>query len=321
VSNALSQRGAFQQAVESAKDKAGLSAVAPERAKKPGTQLMQNAPNRPTPMPADAKYQAPAKAAQEPPAPVKAPPRTVAMNFNSVAKPGMLQKQPSTPSSDGNAAPARPSAAPNTASNAAGSIGQGVDRPMHPQSTAQPPQPLSAVGPSHHLQPPSGIQPSGIQPSGIQPSGIQPSGIQPSGVYPGGAMQTPSAAAIGQPPSGIHGAPGAMGQPPAQQPVPPHVNAPYNPAAAYPQQPAYAQPAPGAGGWGWNAAPSPIAQPVQGGQYPYAYVYTPGARVHVTWSNGQRYPATVNQVSGSQCLVVFPDGQQHWVEMQYLTLG
>jgi hypothetical protein len=40
--------------------------------------------------------------------------------------------------------------------------------------------------------------------------------------------------------------------------------------------------------------------------------------VNVTWSNGQRYPGTVQQVSGSQCLVVFPDGQHHWVEMQYV---
>jgi hypothetical protein len=41
--------------------------------------------------------------------------------------------------------------------------------------------------------------------------------------------------------------------------------------------------------------------------------------VTVTWSNGQRYPGTVQQVAGSQCLVVFPDGQHHWVEMQYVT--
>jgi hypothetical protein len=65
------------------------------------------------------------------------------------------------------------------------------------------------------------------------------------------------------------------------------------------------------------AAPAPAA--------PYAYggfpAFAPGARVHVTWSNGQRYPATVSQTSGTQCLVVFPDGQQHWVEMQYLTPG
>jgi hypothetical protein len=99
----------------------------------------------------------------------------------------------------------------------------------------------------------------------------------------------------------------------------PHAGMPYNPA--YPQHPhaPYPQAAPpGPGGWGWNAQ-APMAQPAA--PYPYAFGFAPGARVHVTWSNGQRYPATVNQVSGSQCLVVFPDGQQHWVEMQYLSPG
>jgi hypothetical protein len=55
--------------------------------------------------------------------------------------------------------------------------------------------------------------------------------------------------------------------------------------------------------------------------YGGGYGFPPGARVHVTWSNGQRYPATVSQVNGTQCLVVFPDGQQHWVEMQFLSPG
>jgi hypothetical protein len=43
--------------------------------------------------------------------------------------------------------------------------------------------------------------------------------------------------------------------------------------------------------------------------------------VHVTWSNGQRYPATIQQVAAGQCLVVFPDGQQHWVALQYVAPG
>lgn len=64
----------------------------------------------------------------------------------------------------------------------------------------------------------------------------------------------------------------------------------------------------GPGGWGWNA-------PSRG------YAFTPGAHVQVTWSNGQRYPAVVVQVSGAQCLVVFPDGQQHWVETHFLSAG
>jgi hypothetical protein len=52
--------------------------------------------------------------------------------------------------------------------------------------------------------------------------------------------------------------------------------------------------------------------------YGFGFAYAPGSRVTVTWSNGQRYPGTVQQVSGASCLVVFPDGQQHWVEMQYV---
>ena len=69
-----------------------------------------------------------------------------------------------------------------------------------------------------------------------------------------------------------------------------------------------------------GAFPAPAPQQPQAG-YPYPFSYAPGTRVHVTWSNGQRYPATVSQVTGAQCLVVFPDGQQHWVEMQYLSPG
>jgi hypothetical protein len=68
----------------------------------------------------------------------------------------------------------------------------------------------------------------------------------------------------------------------------------------------------------------PMQQQPMGGGYGYGgggYGFPPGSRVHVTWSNGQRYPATVGQVSGTQCLVVFPDGQQHWVEMQFLSPG
>ena len=65
-----------------------------------------------------------------------------------------------------------------------------------------------------------------------------------------------------------------------------------------------------------SSGPSP-----SGGAYPYSFGYQAGSRVQVTWSNGQRYPGTVQQVSGNQCLVMFPDGQQHWVEMQYIMPG
>jgi hypothetical protein len=37
------------------------------------------------------------------------------------------------------------------------------------------------------------------------------------------------------------------------------------------------------------------------------------------WANGQRYRGTIVQLLGPRVLVVFPDGQQHWVEMGYIT--
>jgi hypothetical protein len=49
---------------------------------------------------------------------------------------------------------------------------------------------------------------------------------------------------------------------------------------------------------------------------PYLVV---GASVLVLWGNGQRYRGTVQNLQGTRALVVFPDGQQHWVETQYLT--
>jgi hypothetical protein len=44
-----------------------------------------------------------------------------------------------------------------------------------------------------------------------------------------------------------------------------------------------------------------------------------GRPVLVTWSNGQRYPATVLQLSATHVLVAFGDGQRHWVERVFVT--
>jgi hypothetical protein len=133
-----------------------------------------------------------------------------------------------------------------------------------------------------------------------------------------GAMFTPNIPPA-QPPSamhppapGIHPGQGGIGQAPMPQPGAPYP-APYGHATPYAHHPQA-----GIGNWGWNGAP-PAMQPQAAAPYPYSFGYAPGSRVQVTWSNGQRYPATVSQVSGTQCLVVFPDGQQHWVEMQYLS--
>jgi hypothetical protein len=75
-------------------------------------------------------------------------------------------------------------------------------------------------------------------------------------------------------------------------------------------------------------APAPYGAPTAPAPYPAtpaAYApapqgFAPGTRVWVTWSNGQRYPGTVHQVAGNQCLVRFDDGQQHWVEAPYLSV-
>ena len=75
-------------------------------------------------------------------------------------------------------------------------------------------------------------------------------------------------------------------------------------SGAAPQQPgapAFAQPGP----------PAPPAAPP-------APAFAPGAPVLVTWSDGQRYGATVAQVAPGQYLCLFPNGQQHWVAAQWV---
>ncbi len=69
------------------------------------------------------------------------------------------------------------------------------------------------------------------------------------------------------------------------------------PAPMYPAQP----PAP------MYAAPAAPAAPAI------------GSKVMVEWADGNRYPATVQQCAPGQCLVLFPDGQQRWVDMRRVT--
>jgi len=45
----------------------------------------------------------------------------------------------------------------------------------------------------------------------------------------------------------------------------------------------------------------------------------PGRSVLVEWSDGNRYPATIMQMNGAQAQVVFPNGQNMWVETRFLT--
>lgn len=70
----------------------------------------------------------------------------------------------------------------------------------------------------------------------------------------------------------------------------------------------------------WNvpppSGPGPFVQ-----QAPPPRGFGPGALVLVHWSDGNRYPGTVLQIAGTQLLVSFPNGQQHWVDMKYVSSG
>jgi hypothetical protein len=46
-----------------------------------------------------------------------------------------------------------------------------------------------------------------------------------------------------------------------------------------------------------------------------------GASVLVHWADGNRYPATVLHINGTNVLVAFPSGQQQWVDARYLSAG
>ncbi len=72
---------------------------------------------------------------------------------------------------------------------------------------------------------------------------------------------------------------------------------------------------PGVAGAPPRLSPVPFPQPLRGP----APALAPGLPVGVTWANGQRYRGTVVQLLGARVLVVFPDGQQHWVEMSYIS--
>ncbi|MGO8997938.1 MAG: zinc-ribbon domain-containing protein [Polyangiaceae bacterium] len=133
------------------------------------------------------------------------------------------------------------------------------------------------------------------------------------------AAQSPSGRGSGYGPPPPPANPVPQPAPSAPQAWP--ASTPYGaPAPSYPQnaaayQPAYPQPqgyAPAAPGY------APYAP--QAGA-PYAPAFVAGARVLVQWADGNRYPGIVQQVAPAQCLIVFPDGQQRWVEYQYLTLA
>jgi hypothetical protein len=76
-------------------------------------------------------------------------------------------------------------------------------------------------------------------------------------------------------------------------------------------QPAHAQPAPAQPA---HAQPAP-AQPAPATATP---PFAPGSTVSVQWSDGNRYPAQVQQAHPDKCLVKFTDGRELWVDAPYL---
>jgi hypothetical protein len=67
------------------------------------------------------------------------------------------------------------------------------------------------------------------------------------------------------------------------------------------------------------AVPAPAPSPSPSPSAPPRYGVVPGAKVLVQWADGNRYPGTVMQVAGTQLLVAFPNGQQHWIDARYVS--
>jgi hypothetical protein len=131
-----------------------------------------------------------------------------------------------------------------------------------------------------------GAQGYGAQGYGAQQAGAQGYGAQQAGAQGYGAQQSQG-----------HGAQQAQG---------------YAAQGYAPQQA-------GAQGYGAQQAQGYAAQGYapQGGQQ--AAGFAPGTPVMVTWSDGNRYPATVVQAQDGQYLCAMQGGQQQWVQSQYVS--
>ena len=247
---------------------------------------------------------------------------------------------------------ARAAAPPARQGSSPDSSPGGIKRGGIPGTQMMPSIPNPSVVPSTT---PSGGASSVGQPSG--PAGKRPDRTQLIGVFPGAPSQPGASSAAAIPGSLPGSQPGSQGHTPSTTPIAPmgrrdsSIPGPLPPGSApLPHAPVQhlgpGVPLPVAPGWQAPApppAPAPSPFGSSGPLYPhpmqqpmpmpapppmppapgygYGFSYAPGARVTVTWSNGQRYPGTITQVTGHQCCVVFPDGQHHWVEMQYLAPG
>jgi hypothetical protein len=121
---------------------------------------------------------------------------------------------------------------------------------------------------------------------------------------------------------GAPGAPGAQPQPYAQPPAyAQHPQQPRYPQYPhYPQQPSFERQV----DHGLNQVGSALASfgNALGGAIDQTLgTFTPGQRVLVLWSDGNRYPGTVMVSQGGQVQVAFPDGRQIWVPASVISYG
>jgi hypothetical protein len=129
-------------------------------------------------------------------------------------------------------------------------------------------------------------------------------------------------------PAGAYGAPMAgPGVSPAAAaiPLPGHYAPPAPMQVPNPAVPAYAQPSldqhaaqaasafAGAAAAGFNALGAGVNY--------LAGTFVVGARVLVTWSDGNRYPGTIAALGQGQHLIAMGDGQQHWIGVSYLAMA
>lgn len=199
-----------------------------------------------------------------------------------------------------------PSNAPRSSASspAPPSVGAGIGLSVSPLAVSNVVSNMDALlKPSPEQGAPSSTGPS-IPGTQIMPSIPQPATSPPEPVKKPqertalmSAVPLPSPAANNAKPAQAAPNPqAAYGAPNVNAAYPQNAQNPYVAQAPYPQQP---RPAPAPQGYGSS--------------------FFPGSRVLVTWSDGNRYPGTVHQISGTSHLIVFPDGQQHWVELPYLT--
>ena len=196
----------------------------------------------------------------------------------------------------------------------------GPSEPTPRTGTSPPPPGAAKKAPGTQLMPSMQNPPFGPRSGSSPPGSNAPAASQAK--PPPARTQVMDAASFARLNPNAPGAPIATPPAPSAPVVPVAQPAPPS-AIAHPQPPSMGQPhgQPHGYGHGQHASPQPPPNQWGGGGWgaPAGFGYAPGARVNVTWSNGQRYPATVSQISGTQVLVVFPDGQQHWVEMHYLS--